>query len=417
MRKELREALIRQTEARQQYNALPDDASDDDIRESRQAMQDADQEVLELLANEEGEGAPQELRERVQLGRYMLGVAEDRALDGAERELNQEMNLADNVVPLEALEDRADAVSPQDADGDALGSGDINRTTGPLLRRVFTQTDAAFLGVGMPMVPSGERGYPVMIAGTESGMVARGAQKDAGAAKFSLVTATPKRLTGRYVFDLEGVAELGGMLESTLRADLRTEMGFQLDSQILLGSGVAPNVKGLIHQLDIDQIPGAAAGKDGPQLTWLNGRQIGTLGLDGKFSRTEGDIRLLVGSGFYGVGRGLFRSQNADGVDLISAMRGLGMGLRRSFQIPEAAALTFHGQSAASTKKTERAIANSEPMAAVAPVWQGITLIRDPYTEAGKAQIILTAHMLFDFVMRRTDGWHQYGVNVSNAAV
>ena len=32
-------------------------------------------------------------------------------------------------------------------------------------------------------------------------------------------------------------------------------------------------------------------------------------------------------------------------------------------------------------------------------------MIRDPYTNAHKAQIALTAHMLFGFVFKRKDGW------------
>ena len=50
------------------------------------------------------------------------------------------------------------------------------------------------------------------------------------------------------------------------------------------------------------------------------------------------------------------------------------------------------------------------------PVWQGITMIRDPYTDAGKAQVVLTAHMLFDFVFRRKDGWKDLAVNPSDTA-
>ena len=57
---------------------------------------------------------------------------------------------------------------------------------------------------------------------------------------------------------------------------------------------------------------------------------------------------------------------------------------------------------------------NAEPGAAVAPVWQGITMIRDPYTEAGEGRIQLTAHMLFDFVMRRTDGWEHYWIRTES---
>ena len=414
MNEELRNALLAQVEARQAVNALADDADEVEVRAARDALADADQAVAELLSATPA-AAPEELRDRISLGRYLGGIAEQRTLDGAEGELRQELGLSDEAVPLEAImptrEERADAISPQDAAGDALGSGAINLTTGPMLSRVFTQTDAAFLGVAMPMVPAGERRYPVMVGGTTAAMQGRGDQPDAGAAKFSVVDANPHRLTGRYIMDLEGVAEMGGLLEATLRGDLRREMGFQLDSQILNGSGTANQVSGLLKTLTLTLAPGATFATNDPDKVPDFGliKKIATDGLDGKFARTEADIRLLIGGVVYSLGRSLYRTTQSE-VDAIQELRNLGARVSRSFQIPAPAVATISPKNAASSKKVERAIVNSEPAAAVAPVWQGITMIRDPYTNAGKGQLVMTAHMLFDFVMRRTDGWHQYAI-------
>lgn len=426
MTPELRAALLAQVEARQALNALADDCTAEERAAALDALNQADQAVAELLSATPPE-TPPELRERISLGRYLHGIANQSALDGAEAELRAELNLSDEAVPIDALlplpEERADAVSPQDADGNALASGTINLTTGPMLNRVFFATDTAYLGIAMPAVPAGQRRYPVMVDGTTAAMQARGAEPFAGAAKFSVVDAQPHRLTGRYVLDLEGIAEMGGMLESTLRADLRAEMGFQLDSQILAGTGAAANVSGIFQELAIINPPGTAKGKDSAQLTWANGRQIATDGVDGRFARSEGDIRLLIGGETYTKLRSLYRTADSE-VDGIAALRALGTTVRRSFLIPGTDAwkatdqIEGTGSAAAnSTKRHQRAIAASEARAAVAPVWQGITMIRDPYTNAGKAQIVLTAHMLFDFIFRRKDGWHQYAINVDNANI
>ena len=418
MNPELRAALLAQVEARQALNALADDATTEDRSAAIEALNAADQAVAELLSAETVE-APPELRDRISLGRYLQGIAEQRALDGAEGELRTELHLSDQAIPIDVLlptvEERQDAVSPQTSGGDALPSGTINLSTGPMLGRVFTQTDAAFLGVSMPMVPAGERRYPVMVDGTAASMQARGASPDAGAAKFDVVDANPHRLTGRYVLDLEGVAEMGGLLESTLRRDLRTEMGFQLDTQILSGSGAANQVTGLLNQLTLELAPGASFGSSAlandvsDVLDWAGAKKVLTDGLDGKFARMESDIRLLIGGETYSLSRSLYRTSESE-MDAIEAMRGLGATVRRSFQVPASAVATISPKTTASTKKVQSAIANSEPGAAVAPVWQGITMIRDPYTNAGKAQIVLTAHMLFDFIMRRKDGWHRYAI-------
>lgn len=416
MNEELRAALLAQAEARAAWNALADDATEEDRNSARAALEAADQAVTERL--QAGATAPAELRDRISLGRYLAAIAAESVADGVEAELRQELNLADNAIPLEALlptpEERADAVSPQDEKGAALAFGTVNTTTGPMLTRVFTATDTAFLGISMPAVPPGERVYPVMTDGTDAAMVARGsAAPDATAAKFTVVNATPHRLSGRYVFDLEGVAELGGLLESTLRADLRTVMGYQLDRQVLLGDGTGANVSGLIKLLELLPPPGLSvdANEVSAALTWANGRQIATDGLDGKLARTESDLRILIGGTTYTQARALYRNANAgDSSDLIAALTALGVTIRRSFQIAAPAVATIKGGNAASKKKVQSALVNFEPAAAVAPVWQGITMIRDPYTEAAKAQIVLTAHMLFDFILRRQDGWKRYAI-------
>lgn len=421
MNPKLLAALREQTEARQAYNALTEEAAEADVAAADARVAAADQaiiEALELPAN-----APPELRDRISLGRYLHAFAEDRIADGAEAELRQELKLSDQAVPLEAMlplpEDRADNISPQGTDGNALSIGAVNQTSGPLLTRVFTATDTAFLGVAMPTVPAGERVYPVMTDGTSPGMVARGsAGADAGAAKFAVVNASPHRLTGRYVFDLEGVATLGGLLESTLRADLRAAMGFALDAQVLAGSNAGGQVQGLLGQLDLTLPPGSAFGTAAlandvsAVMAWLTAKAMVTGTPDGKYARTEAGLRILVGSDTYSLLRSVYRGSENQGEDLdgIAMIANLGARLSRSFQIPASATATISPKASASTKKVQSLIVNMEPGAAVAPVWQGITMIRDPYSEASKAQVVLTAHMLFDFVMRRKDGWKRYAV-------
>ena len=419
MNKEIREAMLKQIEARQALNALKKDAKPEDRSSAIETLNKADQAVADLLAKfEEPKTAPIELRNKIKLAKYLHAFGNEKLTDGPEQELRQELKLSDNALPLEALlniEDRADQVSPQTSDtskNDQLASGAINRTTGPMLNRVFKQTDSAFLGVQMPTVPAGERRYPVMTAGTTAAMVARGAQQDAGPARFDVVDATPHRLSARYVFDLEGVAELGGMLESTLRSDLRMAMGYQLDLQILNGTGKNNQVTGLLNQFDLDLQPGATFSTNDANkvIDWALSKQLGYGSLDGIYSRTESDLRMLIGQATYNIMRGVYRTTTSDDQDGVDVLRSQGVSISESFQIPAPAVATFNGKSAASTKKVQKLLVNSEPMAAVAPVWQGITMIRDPYTNAGKGQIVITANMLFDLVMRRKDGWKLYGI-------
>ncbi|MYE06322.1 MAG: phage major capsid protein [Chloroflexi bacterium] len=424
MNPEIRAAFLAQIEARNALNGLDETATAETRQAAIDALAAADQDLkdaIEALPENIEQRERQPLADRVSLSRYMLGVLEQRAVDGAEAELRTELKLSDQAIPWEALaapvEERADEVSPQNKGGDQLAYGTINITTAGILSRVFTRTDTGFLGVSLPGVAAGQRRFPVMIDGTAASMQARGGEPDAGAAKFDVVDATPHRLTGRYVLDIEGLAEMGQALEGQLRADLRTEMGYQMDRQILLGDGTGANVTGLIAQLDLTAMPGSEfATNDVPLLSWANFKEGITATLDGKYGRTEMDERWLLGHASYTLARTLYRGNNNSGNDwdAIEMSRNLGARSAVSFQIPAPAVATIKPKTAKSSKKVQSAIVNMEPGAAVAPVWQGLTMIRDPYTEAGKGQVIMTAHMMFDFIMRRTDGWKRYAIRTES---
>lgn len=106
----------------------------------------------------------------------------------------------------------------------------------------------------------------------------------------------------------------------------------------------------------------------------------------------------------------VYRSDNAESDDGIGVLGMQEVPVPESFQMPDPELITFKGRSEKSTKKHQAALINMEPEAAIAPVWQGIIMIRDPYSNAGEGQVILTANMLFGMVMRRTDGWRKYGI-------
>ena len=77
------------------------------------------------------------------------------------------------------------------------------------------------------------------------------------------------------------------------------------------------------------------------------------------------------------------------------AMRNRGASPRRSRRIPSGKNRMGWG------------IRTAQPNAAVAPVRQGVGVIRDPYTNRAAGQIALTVHMLFPFVLKRKGGWAQ----------
>lgn len=414
MNKKIYEAMKAELEARMAVNTLDHDAPEEERNALIAKANEAQQALAEALAAGQTVEAPPELRDRISLVRYLEAAANETTLDGAEAELRKELRLSDENIPLDAflpgIEERADVVSPQNAAGNALPSGTININTGPLLTRVFSMTDGAFLGIPMPMVPPGTRRYPVMTAGTEPGMVARGAGIDAGAAKFDVVDVAPLRGVIKYKFDREGVAEMGALLESTLRSDAREAIGRMLDIQVLNGDGTGANVSGILKELTAEAQPGAtfANGNNPDVLTWALAKELGYGSLDGQYLRSEGDLRVLVGKATYDLMRSVYRGDNADNMDGVDVLRGSGVSLRPSYQIAAPAVATVPPKSADSTKKVQNAVLTSMPSDAVMPIWQGISTIRDPYTDADKGFVTLTMTVLYNFTFRRKNAWKRY---------
>ncbi len=382
MNKEVRQAFIDHLEVR--VRELEQSAEPDGYKD----VIAKDRALIAALKKqaEEPPPPPNNLLERIELRSYMEAYSQGKSVGGAEKELNEGLGLdLDTQIPWEALAPEARAEDRTD-DPTAITIGDWGKTINALLPRIFEKTDAGFLGISTPGVSSGTTTYPVMTGGTTASMKAANAEIEADVATFSVVNVTPTRLSARYLWNMEGIASMGGMLETALRSDLRMVMGDQFDEQLINGNGTSPNVSGLFQELTDPTNPSAEA-------TYDDYRTTATAELDGKMARTESDIRILMGLSTWKHARG--KTNTDKQLDAIEAMTRLGASVQNSARIPDVAS------------KRQDAILTFEPGAAVAPIWQGITMIRDPYTNAAKAQVALTAHMLFGFALKRKDGWKQ----------
>lgn len=387
MNKELRQAMIEHLEVRRQELLESDGLSDPGIKK----VIEADDKLIAMLKQPaKEEPPPQPLIERIELRNYLNAYSQGHKLEGAEAEMNQGLGL-DSVshVPWQALAPTLDErMEARTDDPTNVTIGDWGKTVNALLPRIFEKTDAGFLGVSTPGVRAGTTAYPVMTGGTTASMKAANAEVEADVATFSVTTVTPTRLSARYLLNLEGLAAMGGMLESTLRNDLRRVMGDQFDEQIINGNGTSPNISGILNELTDATDATNVIDFDTFRLTATNE-------LDGKMANTEASIRMLVGLQTWKKVRGILNTDKQ--LDAIQAYQRLGGRIQNSARLPD-----MDG-----TSKNQVAVLTFEPSAAVAPIWQGVTMIRDPYTNAAKAQVALTAHMLFGFAFKRTDGWKE----------
>ena len=331
------------------------------------------------------------LVERVELRSYLHEAATGRAVTGAEQELRAAVfgeHAREGLIPWEALLPRHDE---QRADAATTAPTDVGASQASILGRVFADTAAAYLGVSMPQVSVGEVNYPVLSAGVSPEMKSKGVVKDAEAATISTTVLEPRRLTARYLFSVEDTARLRGM-EEALRRDLSGALGEKIDDQILNGNGTAPNVSGFVHALTAPTAPTAIA-------TFSDFVGAASRAVDGRYARNLTGVKTLVGAATYALAGTLMNTSGDVALsDYLIARSG---GFLTSALIPAPPASgTGANVQAAIVYRAARGAGS-----AVAPVWQGLELIRDPYTHAAKGQVSLTAVMLWAFSIIRSDAY------------
>ena len=330
------------------------------------------------------------LVERVELRSYLHEAATGRAVTGAESELRAAVfgeHARDGLVPWEALLPRHEAR----ADTATTAPSDVGQSQASILGRIFADTAAAYLGVSMPHVGIGEVNYPVLSAGVSPEMKSTGAVKDAEPATISTTVLEPRRLTARYLFSVEDTARLRGM-EEALRRDLSGALGEKIDDQILNGNGTAPNVSGFLSALTAPTAPTAIA-------TFSDFVGAASQAVDGRYARNLPGVKMLVGATTYALAGTLMNTSGDVAVsDYLIARSG---GFITSALIPAPPASgTGQNIQAAIVYRAARGAGS-----AVAPVWQGLELIRDPYTHAAKGQVSITAVALWAFSVIRSDAY------------
>ena len=324
---------------------------------------------------------------RVELRNYFHAYSRGTSVEGAEAELNAELKMnGDTQIPLHALiprqtENRADV---------SVGATAIAENQADILARVFSKTRAQFMGVRMPAVPTGDSVYPIITTGAAGAVIEDAATQAAEAATFVGSVIRPYRLTARYSMRVEDMARLSGM-ENVLREDLRSALGVLLDNLVINGNAADPTILGLLGHF-------AAPTAPSDKVSWTTFMADVYGGVDGKYASSEESVRILTGIETYSA-LGATIATNTANSALLSA-RATGASVSTSSLIPDPASTI------------QSALRTVDGGAAVAPVWEGIEIIRDPYTNAADGKVNMTAIMLAGFDMLRTDGWTRLAYKV-----
>ena len=318
-----------------------------------------------------------ELRGRARIGRWFEAAISGRVLSGAEAETATAYG-CDGAIPLEMFERRA-ASGQTETRAVTPAPSTTDENLAPIVPALFDRSAAAYLGIEMPAVATGDAGYPVLSTSVTGGVVAKSADAAESAGAFTVTMAQPRRITGALRFTREDAARLVGM-EEALRMNVESVLSDALDKQAINGSGTGDGtLNGLLAILTDPDAPAANAETFARYVTAAGSH------VDGLHAVDLSGIRQLVGVTTYTHMAGTFRA-NEDSTTAEGWLMDRTGGVRTSRRI------------AAPASNVQQAIVRranpAGDRAAVMPAWGGVELIRDNITGAGKGEIVITALML-----------------------
>ena len=311
------------------------------------------------------------------IGQIFNCAIEKRATEGQTAELQTELKLAGNQIPLALLlEQRAAGVTNAPAD--------VGQNQAEIIPAVFPQSCAAFIGVDTPTVGVGEAIFPVLTTGADVGLPAEHAAQPETAGAFTAEILTPSRLQASFFYSREDRARFMGM-DSALRQNLSEALADKFDQQILGGTGglFTGTVLSNNNVTTVTDFAGYMS-------------DFGFGRVDGQYANGLDDIRMVMGAGTFGHAGTQYANSNKGDLSAIEKLAMITAGVKVSAHVP-----------AVSASKQNTVIRLGMRRDMVAPIWEGVTLIVDEVTKADKGQLVITAVMLHAIKLLRSGGFHK----------
>ena len=364
-------------ETRSELDKLKLEYSDNDSR--RAALTIAGDAPVTRIETRSAEGREfRALIAKSNVGEIFDAALSKRSVDGASAELQQHYGLDQNQVPLALLvrswpdadELETRAVTPAPAN--------VGQAQQSIVPYVFPQSAAAFLSISMPTVPVGEAVFPVLTKELDVKTPAESADADETTGSFSADVLSPGRIQAAFFYSREDRARFAGM-DAALRENLSEGLADGLDKQILAGTN------GLFTGTNLADNAQTTNDTFDSYLSNLCWNQI-----DGRYAAMASDLSLVVGAATLKDLGQTYRNTSVDRSALDRLME-LTSGVRVSAHVP-----------APTTNRQNVVIRRGMSMTAVAPVWEGVTIIPDEVTKAKSGEIIITGVMLFAMKVLRT---------------
>ena len=328
-----------------------------------------------------------ELRKKSKVGNYIVAAIEQRAAVGAEAEFNASLGIGANRFPLEML-------APLEPEKRATSDTDTATMPRTWLDRLFVDSTAAYLGITMESVPSGQASFPVTTAGADGAQRSREQVTADAAWTVGVTELKPKRHAARLIFTVEDAARIPG-LEMALTRDLGMAVRESIDEAILKGedvSGSDADIVGIETAASVTETEITQAQKiTGPGVIDAFSDQV-----DGRHAYDFGDLNVVLGVGAWRLWADTIINSAADNMTTRQFLRDAGLMYRMRDDI---ASGTVANAFAGFLSKS-RGLSG----AGVAAMWDAADLIRDPYSSAAKGEVALTLNVLWDFgIVRATN--------------
>lgn len=326
----------------------------------------------------EGDGERVELRGLIEaaslgaaLGAMLRGGGH---LRGPEAELAEHRGCRVGEIPIDLLlprgaEHRAAVTTP------AAGAGE-HTVSRPVLPQIFPTPIAAFIGVERPMVPIGTSSFPYISAGSSVGTPSAGTAVGESSVAISAKTISPGRVAASVRFGIESEYVLPD-LESALRQNMAAAIGDKLEEKLV----------DKLQSSDADSAPTAAS----TTIDYNGWRKLVVDSVDGTLAGGVEDMRAIVNVDSYRKLAQVDFATSADSFTAIDFSRQKSGGIMTS----------PHAKATSSNDAEVALIRGRHPGSIVQPVWSGVRVERDPYTDAPKGEIVLTATVLTGIAIPR----------------
>ena len=310
----------------------------------------------------------------VEFGNAFAAVLAKTAPAGAVAELQQERGLPAHLLPMETimLENRAAITGLTDAPQQEQG----------IRPYVFAAPIADFMGFQTVRVAYGTAAYPVFTTPAAPGEVAEGTAATETTAAIAADALSPSRVTDFVRYSTEDAARFAN-LGNAVQRHVRDAWTAAVDGLVLtnatrgLPSITEPNDPG--GQTDFDDYVSAAVGR-----------------VDGRYADRRSDVRMLVGDDTYAHMATQFHTTSP--VSALDAVEGRLGGLRVGNGIA----------APASNDQQAYSVGMRGGPHGVIPVWDGLQVISDPYTDAAKGEVIITVAGMANIRMLRSGAYKRH---------